>query len=261
MPDFHMSHILAIANKELRSYFASPIAYVVIGVFGLIFGFMFTQILEFFVRFSMRAQTGMGMGGTPNVNEMMLRPLLQNIIVVLLLVAPLITMRTFTEEKRSGTFELLLTSPITDMQILLGKFAGALTLYLAMLLITAPSVAVLFWFGNPDWKPVVTAYAGLILLGGTLVSLGMFISTLTKNQIVAGMLTFSLFLMLLIVSWMRDSGGPITQQVVGALSLFEHFEDFSKGVVDTRHIVYWLSAIVFGLFLTLRSLDSERWRG
>jgi ABC-2 type transport system permease protein len=255
-----MSYILAIANKELRSYFASPIAYVVIGVFGLIFGFMFIQILEFFVRFSMRAQAGMG-GGTPNVNEMMLRPLLQNIIVVLLLVAPLITMRTFTEEKRSGTFELLLTSPITDTQILLGKFLGALSLYLAMLLITVPSVAVLFWYGNPDWKPVVTAYAGLILLGGTLVSLGLFVSTLTKNQIVAGMLTFSLFLMLLIISWMRDTGGPVTQQIVSALSLFEHFEDFSKGVVDTRNIVYWLSAIFFGLFLTLRSLDSERWRG
>ena len=120
----------------------------------------------------------------------------------------------------------------------------------------------LFWFGNPDWKPIATGYLGLLLLGSSLIAFGLFISSTTKNQIVAGVLTFALFLMLLLVAWLRDSAtGPIASVVVGALSVFEHFDDFSKGVLDTKHIVYYLSLITFGLFLTARSVDSERWRG
>jgi ABC-2 type transport system permease protein len=256
-----VSNILAIANKELRSYFASPIAYAVIGFFALAFGFMFYNFLRFFGMQSMRMGQ-MGMGGPVNINQMMIRPLIMQISVIVLFMLPMVTMRTYSEEKRSGTIELLLTSPVTDLQIILGKFVGALGLYAMMLLVTLPSVAILFWYGNPDWKPVATAYLGLLLLGSSFISFGLFVSSTTKNQIVAGVLTFVLLLMLLLVSWMRDFvTSPIASSVVSALSLFEHFDDFSKGVLDTKHLVYYLSIITFGLFLTSRSVDSERWRG
>jgi ABC-2 type transport system permease protein len=255
-----VSNILAISNKELRSYFASPIAYAVVGLFALVFGFMFYAFLRFFAQQSMSMNPAMG--GSPNVNQMMIRPLIMQISVIMLFVLPMVTMRTYSEEKRSGTIELLLTSPVTDLQIILGKFFGALSLFAMMLIVTLPSLAILFWFGNPDWKPIATGYLGLLLLGSSLIAFGLFISSTTKNQIVAGVLTFALFLMLLLVAWMRDfATGPIASVVVGALSVFEHFDDFSKGVLDTKHIVYYLSLITFGLFLTARSVDSERWRG
>jgi ABC-2 type transport system permease protein len=256
-----VSNILAIASKELRSYFASPIAYAVIGFFALAFGFMFYSFLRFFAMQSLRMGQ-MGGGGPVNLNQMMIRPLIMQISVIVLFMLPMVTMRTYSEEKRSGTIELLLTSPITDVQIILGKFLGALGLYASMLLVTLPSVLILFWFGNPDWKPVVTSYLGLLLLGSSFIAFGLFISSTTKNQIVAGVLTFVLLLMLLLVSWMKEFvTGTIWTEVVSALSIFEHFDDFSKGVLDTRHVVYYLSVITFGLFLTSRSVDSERWRG
>lgn len=256
-----MSNILAIANKELRSYFASPIAYAVVGFFALAFGFMFYNFLRFFAMQSMRMGS-MGMSQPVNINQMMIRPLVMQISVIVLFMLPMVTMRTYSEEKRSGTIELLLTAPLTDLQIILGKFFGALSLYALMLLVTLPSILVLFWYGNPDWKPVATSYIGLLLLGSSFISFGLFVSSTTKNQIVAGVLTFVLLLMLLLVSWMRDFvTSTIGSAIVGALSIFEHFDDFAKGVLDTKHIVYYVSVITFGLFLTARSVDSERWRG
>jgi ABC-2 type transport system permease protein len=256
-----MRNILAIADRELRSYFASPIAYAVIGFFALVFGWMFYTFLRFFVMQSMQmSQMGMGQGQV-NVNQAMIRPLILQISVVTLFVLPMITMRTYSEEKRSGTIELLLTAPLTDLEIILGKFLGALALYALMLLVTVPTITLLFWYGDPDWKPVVTSYLGLLLIGGSFISYGLFISSLTRNQIVAGVLTFCTLLMLLLVSWMQDFVGPVGQSVISALAVFEHFEDFSKGVIDTKHLVYYASVITFGLFLTAKSVDSERWRG
>jgi ABC-2 type transport system permease protein len=256
-----MRNILAIADRELRSYFSSPIAYAVIGFFALVFGWMFYTFLRFFVMQSMQmSQMGMGQGQV-NVNQAMIRPLILQISVVTLFVLPMITMRTYSEEKRSGTIELLLTSPLSDLEIILGKFLGALALYALMLLVTVPTITLLFWYGDPDWKPVVTSYLGLLLIGGSFISYGLFISSLTRNQIVAGVLTFCTLLMLLLVSWMQDFVGPVGQSIISALAVFEHFEDFSKGVIDTKHLVYYASVITFGLFLTAKSVDSERWRG
>jgi ABC-2 type transport system permease protein len=256
-----VSNIRAITAKELRGYFASPIAYAVVGIFALAFGFFFYTFLRLFAMQSLRmAQAGMGPSAI-NINQMMIRPLIMQISVIMLFVLPMVTMRTYSEEKRSGTIELLLTSPVTDLQIILGKFFGALSLFAMMLLVTLPSLAILFWFGNPDWKPLATGYLGLLLLGSSLIAFGLFISSTTKNQIVAGVLTFCTLLMLLLVGWLREFVGPVGQAIVGALSVFEHFDDFSKGVLDTKHIVYYLSLITFGLFLTARSVDSERWRG
>ncbi len=256
-----MRNTLAIAGKEIRSYFASPIAYIVIGLFALIFGWFFFETLAWFVERSM----GMGQFGegpeSMNVNQDMLRLVFLNSTVVLLFMIPAITMRTYSEEKRSGTIELLLTSPVTDFEIILGKFLGAVTLYAVMLLVSLVYVGLLFIYGNPEWKPIVSAYVGLLLLGAAFIAMGLFISSLTKNQIVAAIVTFALLLMFWIINWAADSAGPTTRAIVSYLSITEHFEDFAKGVIDTKHVVYYLSFITFGLFLTAKSVDTERWRG
>ena len=255
-----MRNVLAMAGKELRGYFASPIGYVLIGFYALLFGWFFYTLVAFFERQSMQMAAG-GPGSALNVNQMLVSPLLMNATVIMLLVFPLITMRTYAEEKRSGTMELLLTSPITDLQIILGKFLGALALFAAMLAVTLVHMAVLFVYGTPEWKPIATGYLGLLLMGGSFLSLGLFISSLTKNQIVAGMITFSVFLLLWVINWVSTFVGPTAQTVLNYLSITEHFDDFAKGIIDTKHVVYYLSFIAMGLFLTMKSVDSERWRG
>ena len=256
-----MSNILAIAHKELKSYFASPIAYIVIGFSAILFGWFFVNLLYYFDRMSLQAGIGQGGPETVNVNEMLISPLFLNVSVILLFTLPMVTMRTYSEEKRSGTIELLLTAPLTDIQIVVGKFLGGLVLYAAMLGATVLHLAFLFVFGNPEWRPVLTGYLGLLLMGGCFLSLGLFVSSLTKNQIVAGMITFALFLMFWVINWISTFTGPTTQNVLNYLSITEHLNDFTKGVIDTKHLVYYLSFIAFSLFLTVRAVDSERWRG
>jgi ABC-2 type transport system permease protein len=251
-------NVLAIAGKELRSYFASPMGYILVGLFALLFGAFFRVYLW---NFTQRSQQMMMGGGAVNVNEWMIAGVLHNAAIIILFIMPMITMRTYAEEKRSGTMELLLTSPLTDVQIILGKFLGAMGLFASMLLVTAIDVAILFRLGNPEWKPVLTGYLGLLLLGGCFLSLGLLISSLTKNQIVAGGMTFGVFLLLWIVNWFADGVGPTTREVLNYLSITAHLEDFVRGILDTKHIVYYLSFITFGLFLTAKSVDSERWRG
>jgi ABC-2 type transport system permease protein len=256
-----MANIYAIARKELRAYFASPTGYVVLGLFAVLFGIFFYGTLNWFVRQGM-GMSPFGMGPqSVNVNQMMIRPLLGQTSVLILFILPMVTMRTYAEEKRSGTMELLLTSPLTDLQIILGKFFGAMALYGLMLLVSLLYIGVLFIYGTPEWRPIATGYLGLLLLGGSFISLGLFISSLTKNQIVAVMGTFATLLLLWVINWLGDSSGPTTQQVLSYLSITEHLDDFTKGVIDTRHVIYYVSFITFGLFLTARSVDSERWRG
>jgi len=252
--------VLAIAQKELKAYFASPIAYVVIGFFALMFGYFYWALLGFFVEQSMRMM-GLQGGPTQNVNEQMIRPVFMNASVLLLFTLPMVTMRTYSEEKRSGTIELLLTSPVTDFQIIMGKFLGAMGLYAAMLAVTVIHLGVLWAFGTPEWKPLVTGYLGMLLMGGCFVSVGLLISSLTRNQIVAGFGTFAVFLLLWVINWVGPFMGPRTQAVLDYLSITTHLDDFTRGIIDTRHLVYYVSFIAFGLFLTARSVDTERWRG
>jgi ABC-2 type transport system permease protein len=255
-----MGNIIAIAHKELKSYFSSPIAYIVIGLWAFLYGWFFINILAFFVRQSMQ----MGQFGgqqAMNVNQQLIRPLLQNVTILDLFLLPMVTMRTYAEEKRSGTIELLLTSPVSDFEIIMGKFLGAMALYTVMLGVTLFHIALLFKFGTPEWKPLVTAYIGLLLLGGCFIALGLLISSLTKNQIVAGMVTFAVFLMLWIITWIGSFSGPTVDKLTQYLSIIDRLDDFNKGVLDTSHLIYYLSFIGFGLFLTAKSVDTERWRG
>src|SRR3954465_880189 len=257
-----MSNILAIAQKELKSYFASPIAYIVIGLWALLYGYFFAAILHFFVQQSLQmSQFGMQGPQTMNVNQQLIRPLLQNVLILILFLLPMVTMRAYSEEKRSGTIELLLTSPLTDFEIILGKFFGAMALYTVMLAVTLIHLGLLFVYGHPEWKPIFTAYIGLLLMGGCFISLGLFISSLTRNQIVAGMVTFAVFLLLWVITWMRSAAGPPPGKGTHSLSSGALYADFGKGVLDTTHFIYCESFITFGLFLTAKSVDSERWRG
>ena len=213
-----MRNIMAIAQRELNAYFSGPIGYVLIGFFALLFGWFFYVPLAFFEQQSM--QSGMNPGQAMNINQMLIGPAFMNTTVIMLLVFPLITMRTYSEEKRSGTIELLLTSPLTDVEIILGKFFGAMALYTAMLSITLIHMSILFIFGNPEWKPIATGYLGLWLMGGCFLSLGLFISSLTKNQIVAAMATFAVFLML----WMHQLDEHVRRpdHAGGAGALVDH---------------------------------------
>jgi len=171
-------------------------------------------------------------------------------------------MATFADEKRRGTMELLLTSPITNLQVILGKFLASLSFFAVMLLPTLLYVLFVVIYSSPKmtWGPILSGYLGLLLLGGSLISLGIFISTLTENQIVAATVTFGAFLILWVIDLSARSGGTTLQEVFSYLSILNHFEDFSKGVIDTSSLIIYASFIFLGLFLTFRSIESLRWR-
>ena len=248
-----------ICRKELKSYFASPIAWLLLAMFAVIFGYFFWTSVGYFVSISMQSQM-MGRSFPMNVNEMIIRPLLMNVSVIGLFLLPMITMRLFAEEKRQGTIELLLTSPVYDWEIILGKWLAALMLYCSLLGLTALNFVFLFVYGKPDWKPVVIGYLGLILQAGALLAVGTFISTLTKNQIIAGAATFGACLLLWVFQWVAGYETAAWAKVMSYLSVVDHFEGFSKGVIDTKDAIYFVSLTFLGLFLTARSLESLRWR-
>ena len=255
-----MRNILTIARKELKTYFTSPIAYIVLAISAVIFGFFFYSALAFFVQRGMQSQM-MGRGLPMNVNEFVIRPLLMNLSVISLFLIPMITMRLYAEEKRSGTIELLLTSPVRDLELILGKLLAAFVLYAAIMGLVLANLAVVFIYGDADWKPVAAGFLGVALMGAAFLSLGMLLSTFTRNQIVAGSLTFGLFLMLWVLDWVSAYSSSTVSQVASYISMTTHMENFAKGVIDLRDVVYYLSVIFLGVFLTQRSLESLRWRG
>ena len=254
-----MRNIWVICSKELRSYFVSPIAYLLLVMFAVIFGFFFWNSLGYIVNMTMQAQ----MEGEPfpmNLNEQVIRPLLSNINVIALFFIPMISMRLFAEEKRSGTIELLVTSPVSDMEIILGKWLAAVLMYALMLLTTVFDFAFMFKYGNPDWKPVAIGYLGLLLQAGGLLAIGTFISTLTRNQIIAGAATFGVCLMLWVLEWVSQFETSTWAQVLAYMSVITHFDSFAKGVLDTKDVIFDVTVIFLGLFLTARSMESLRWR-
>src|SRR5580658_5828961 len=254
-----MRNILIIWQKELRSYFTSPIAYLLLTMFALIFGFFFWNSLGVFVLMGMESQMR-GQMMPMNLNEIIIRPLLSNVGVIGLFFIPMITMRLFAEEKRSGTIELLATSPIRDVEIIVGKWLAALSLYACMLLVAAVNFAFLFKYGNPDWKPLAIGYLGLLLQAGALLAIGMFISTLTKNQIIAGAATFGVCLLLWVLGWVSGYERATWARVLSYMSVITHFESFGRGVIDSKDAVFYITVIFVGLFFTARSLESLRWR-
>jgi ABC-2 type transport system permease protein len=254
-----MRNAWIICRKELGSYFVSPVAYLLLTMFGLIFGFFFWNALGFFVVESVEMQMR-GQMFPMNLNEQVIRPLLSNVGVIGLFFIPMITMRLFAEEKRTGTIELLATSPIRDLEIIVGKWLAAMLLYSCLLLFTAVNFAFLFRYGNPDWKPLALGYLGLLLQAGALLAIGTFISTLTKNQIIAGAATFGVELLLWVIAWVGEYETATWARVLSYLSIITHFESFGRGVLDSKDAIFYLTVIFLGLFFTARSMESLRWR-
>jgi ABC-2 type transport system permease protein len=254
-----VKNVWIVFRKELRSYFASPIAYSIMALYSVIFGFFFYSAVKYFQQMAFRSQMS-GESFPMNINEMIVRPVLMNVSVIGLFLIPMIAMRLFAEEKRSGTIELLMTSPIRDMELILGKWFAALALYASILVVSALNLTFLFTYGKPDWKPIAVGYLGLLLQGGCLLAIGTFISTLTKNQIIAGVAGFCVSLLLWVLEWTSAFESTVSSKVMAYLSVVTHFEPFSKGVLDSKDVVFFLSAIFLGLFLTARSMESLRWR-
>jgi len=252
-------NIWTICRRELYSYFVSPIAWVLLTIFALLSGVFCYDMAALFVRAGFESQM-QGQSFPMNINEQVLAPLLSNISVVGLFLIPLISMRLFAEEKRMMTIELLATSPVHDTEIVIGKWLSAVLMYGALLLVLLADVSFLFIWGNPDWKPFMTGFLGVLLQGACILALGTFISTLTKNQIVAGAIGFGLALVLWILSWSTSFGTSTTVQVLNYLSIISHQDSFTRGIIDTKDVIYYLSMIFLGLFLTTRSLESLRWR-
>ena len=259
-----LKDIFHISGKELRSYFVSPVAYVVLTGFMVLSGWFFFNLLMQFTRIMnmyqmfQRQDIVMQM----NLNEMVMTPLLYNMTIILLLMVPLITMRLFAEEKKLKTDELLLTSPISVNSIVLGKYLACLTFVAIMLGLTCIFPSFLFIYGEPapEMGPVLVGYLGLFLLGAAFVAVGLFASSLTENQIVAAVICFVSLLLFFVIGWPAESLESWQGAVLEYISLIEHFTDFSKGLVESGHVVFFLTFILFALFLTKRSIESLRWR-
>jgi ABC-2 type transport system permease protein len=258
-----MRNIFVIAGRELRTYFVSPIAYVVLTIFTFLSGLLFYLLLQAMIEnTTARAMRAAQTGQPPPPFDMpgwITQNTLSSISFILLFILPMLTMALFSEEKKRGTIELLLTAPITDLQVVLGKFLAASLFYIALLATTLVEIGILFFYSKPAWGPILSAYLGVLLYGLALLAIGMFISTLTENQIIAAILSFGVVLVLWLIDAFSRNAGP--DSLLTHLSILKPLNDFVTGVISTAHIVFYLSLTLVGLFLTYRSLDSLRWRG
>ncbi|GAG97388.1 unnamed protein product [marine sediment metagenome] len=235
-----MRNTTTIALREFKSYLASPMAYVVTGIFLVLTGFFFQSSPT---TYSETSINGFLVWGS----------------ILLLLLASVLTMRLLAEERKMGTLELLLTAPVRDSEVILGKFLGSLGILTVMLVLTFYYPILLMWFGDPDMGPIATGYLGLFLLGCTSLAVGLFASSLTSNQIVAAVVAGGVLCALWFLGMAADLLPEAMGEVISYLSLYYHFPDFMKGVIDTRGIIYYLSITVLFLFLAMRSLESSRW--
>jgi ABC-2 type transport system permease protein len=252
---------LPVFKKEMRLYFGSPVAYVVFTFFLLISGWFFSQIFLFYSDASMRSFMQPQFGQNLNVIENVMRPLFTNMSVVLLFFIPMLTMRLFAEEKRSGTIELLLTYPIRDGEVLAGKYLASLALFALLLALTLLYPGLVAYFTKVEWGPIFSGYLGLLLTGAVFLAVGVLVSSMTENQIVAGFGTFGILLAFWIVGWGAEFAGGTLRGVLQYLSIGDHLDGFTRGLIDTKDLVYYVTGIGLALFLTLRSLDSKRWKG
>ena len=255
-----MKNIRTITKKELRSFFTSPIAFVVIAVFLVLSGFFFSSLIRWFNALSLQVAQNPAYYNQLNINQQVFAPLFHNVSIVLLLIVPLLTMRLFAEEKKLGTEELLFTSPLSVAEIILGKYLASLVVLLGMLVLAALPAGFAFLFGNPEVLPFLTGFGGLFLMGAAFIALGIFFSSLTESQIIAAVLTFGSLLLFWIVNWASASASGFWKGVLDYASLLRHFDNLTRGILDTTDVVYYLSFIFFGLFLTHAVIQSRRWR-
>ena len=255
-----MSRAVAIYRRELGYFYNSFVAYIVTMVFVLLAGYFFYNLLGYFNLASVQVMQNPTAAQRLSLTESVLQPLFANMSVVLLLIVPMLTMRLLSEERKMGTSELLFTYPISDWDAILGKYFAAVTVLSGMIAITLLYPLLLNRYAAPEWGPVVTGYAGLLLLGMAYTAMGLFFSSVSENQIVAGVLTFGASLLFLIIGWTVPLVSAPVARVISEVSVLEHFTGFSKGIIDSNDIVYYLNFSVFFLFLCSRVLESNRWR-
>jgi ABC-2 type transport system permease protein len=234
-------NVWAVATRELRSYFLSPLAYVIIALFVALAGYLFALILA-------------------NGRQASLSGLVQNVSVLYLFIVPAISMRLLAEEQRTGTVELLLTNPVQEWEIVTGKYLASILLVLVMLGLTLLFPLFLFIFGSPDAGPMISGYLGIFLQAAAFLSVGLWASSLTQNQIVAALISFAALLVL----WLSDSlgqflGGTVGQ-IVSYVSVINHFQEFPQGVIESKDVIYYLTLVAAGIVLSTLSLQSRRYR-
>ena len=256
-----MRRVAAIYRRELAYFYNSVIAYVVTMVFVLLGGYFFYNLVAFFSLTTLQTLQNPLAAQQLSVSEGVLRPFLGNLSVVLLLIIPLLTMRLLSEEQKLGTAELLFTYPISDWDAILGKFLAAVSVVAGMLAMTLILPLLLEWRVDLEWGAVLTGYLGLLLLGMAYVSAGLFFSSISENQIVAGVLTFGFSLLVLLIGWVTPFVSTRVARVVYEISILEHFDGFAKGIFDTNDLVYYVNFSVLFLFLCSQVLESGRWRG
>ena len=256
-----MRNVWAIFKKELRLYFHSPIAYVVLTMFLIIMGWLFYGNLASFSRISVQAVQNPRLSSQLSATAMVFAPLIGNMTIVLLFIIPALTMRLFAEEKKQGTFELLYTYPIRDSEVLFGKYLACVTIFLVMLALTALYPILIAVMGTLERAPVLAGYLGIFLLGLTFVSVGVLMSAVTKNQLVAFVLAFGVLLFFWVLGFASSFLGPKLGAALSHASLIEHVNSFSRGIITTRDLIYYLNFSVFCLFLTVQALASHRWKG
>ena len=255
-----MKDTYRVLARELHGYFMSPLAYVITCVFLVINGFMFYNLLVHFNLQCFQYSRYPYMLEQLNLNNMVIRPLFHNMSVIMLLIIPAITMRLLAEERKIGTIELLFTYPIKKVEIVLGKFLGAFIMFGIMLSFTGLYPAILFVYAKPEIGPIFSGYLGLFLMGGSFIAVGVLFSAITENQVIAAVLTFGLLLFLWLLSWSSTFISGAFGQIIAYVSIIEHFGDFAKGIIDTKDVIFYLTFIFVGLFLTQRYLQSLGWR-
>jgi ABC-2 type transport system permease protein len=259
-----MRNFYAIYRKELGHYFASPIAYVVIGFFLFFSGLMFSYFLSYLMMAQQRAAfSALQMGMPPNMDVpgAVMGAQFNLFSTMILFFIPLLTMGVYAEERKRGTMELLMTSPVSELQIVLGKYFATLTLFALMVLPSILYLAYMLAHSDPasPWRLLFISYAGVLLLGGAFIALGTFISSLTENQLIASVITFTAFLFVFVINVLGNADSSWSN-LFQYLSITKHYEDLTRGIIDASGLVYFLSFTVFFIFLTVRSVDSMRWR-
>jgi ABC-2 type transport system permease protein len=260
-----VKNILAIYLKEIRSYFVSPVAYVVAAFFLLVTGYMFRQLMVTFnyqcMIYTQQAARFGGQMPPLNINDAVVTNFFGVRYFIWLIVMPMLTMRLIAEEKKMGTMELLMTSPITTVETILGKFFACFSLYAAIEALGLTYLLLLGTYGNPDWGPILTAYVSVLLMGAVFVAVGMVASAVTENQIIAVVIALCTLLLFWLIDWAASFAGPTTSQILRGISVIEHMRDSMRGLIDTKDVIFFLSFTVFSLFLTHRVVESQRWRG
>ncbi|MCM8784997.1 MAG: ABC transporter permease [Candidatus Omnitrophica bacterium] len=252
--------VLSVFKKEIKSYFVSPVAYVVILIFNLICGFIFYALSAYYSIISMRYSYSPYPYFTLSPNEMVARPMFHNMAITSLFVLPLLTMKLFSEERRLGTIELLFTYPLKDSDIYWGKFLACFSIFIIMTFIPFSYMFILEKWVNFDKGVLLNGYFGLLLLGGSFISIGILISSLTESQIISAIITFGTSLLFWIIGWISEISTKYSK-FFDFISLYNHYENFPKGILDTRDLIFYLSVLFFFSFLTLRILISKKYRG